>query len=140
MEKKIREILNKDRQNPEDFEKLLEKMADGSSEFEYLLVRFRKEKKKILHHSWQSWFNMLGWWFAKILMYSSLCLSISAVYLFGKAAVDPLTFGLIGAAFFYVIIQIFTPGHVVRYMKFQQESSGKSSFAENEQNNEKKAD
>lgn len=140
MDKQIREIINKDRKNPEDCEKLLEKMVDSSSEFEYLLSKFRKEKNEILHKSWQSWFNMLGWWFAKILMYSSLCISILVVYLFGKAAVNPLTFGLVGAAFYYALIQILTPGHVARYMKFRQGFDEKPYRAENEQNNEKKAD
>lgn len=140
MDKHTRDILNKDQKSPEDLEQLLEELVDKDSEFEYLLTRFRTEKNKILQDSWQSWFNMLGWWFAKILMYSALGFSILFVYLFGKAAVNPLTYALIGAALYYALIQIFTPGHVARYMKFEKQLSHKPFNAKNEQNNEKKAD
>ncbi|MEW6712735.1 MAG: hypothetical protein AB1403_23160 [Candidatus Riflebacteria bacterium] len=112
MEKQIREILESDGQCPTDLEKLLEKMAAQDSGYGYLLKRFRAEKLRILADNWPGWFSRLGWWFAKLLMYSALVCSLAVIYLAGKAGVDAVTYGLVGASIYYAIIQIFTPGRI----------------------------
>jgi hypothetical protein len=117
LDRQIRELLEKDSQKPEDFESLLEKLSAQDSDFKYLLGRYQFEKKKTLIESWQGWFQLLGWWFARLLMYGTLTASLTAVFFYGKAAVNPLTYGLIGAALYYVLIQIFTPGRIARETK-----------------------
>ncbi|GAB4280027.1 MAG: hypothetical protein Kow0029_24360 [Candidatus Rifleibacteriota bacterium] len=114
MEKQILEILTKDSQSPKEFETLLEELASNRKEFAYLLEKFRMEKKKILVKSWEGWFQLLGWWFAKLLMYGALVVSIALAVIFGRDAVDQITFGLIGAAFYYVLIQVLTPYRIRR--------------------------
>jgi len=118
LRKQIQEILQADSQKPEQFEKLLKQLEEKDSGFSYLLEKFQIEKKKILAKSWPSWFSRLGWWFAKLLMYGALLAAIVAIGLFGKKAVDPLTYGLVGAAAYYVIIQLFTPGRINREIAF----------------------
>ena len=114
MEKQIRKIIKDDSQNPVELENLLQNLAGDNAEFSYLLEKFRLEKKKILAKSWSGWFQRLGWWFAKLLMYGALVSAVLIIGAVGKKAVDPLTYGLIGAAFYYVIIQLFTPGRMKR--------------------------
>lgn len=108
------EILAGDSRNPEDYENFLLRLAEGDPAFLYLLGKYRIEKNKIQATCWTGWFQLLGWWFAKLLMYGAAVFSLALVYAAGKAAADPLTYGLIGAAVYYALIQIFTPGRIRR--------------------------
>lgn len=109
MDQQIRKTLVEDSKEPEDLEKLLEELATQRSEFGYILGKFQIEKQKLLLKSWQKWFQLLGWWFAKLLMYGTLVGAVIFVSILGKDAVNPVTYGLVGAAIYYAIIQIFTP-------------------------------
>lgn len=141
MHKQIQEILKLDSQKPEEFSLLLKQLAEKDSDFLFLLEKFQIEKKKILAKSWPGWFSRLGWWFAKLLMYSSLVAAVVLVGLFGKAAVNPLTFALIGAAAYYAIMQVFTPARIGREVEFLQVDDEKQ-LLQNllKQINEEKAD
>jgi hypothetical protein len=114
LSKQIRKILEQDSQKPQKFDKLLKKLAQQMPEFRYLLIKRQIDQKQLLALGWQKWFQYLGWWFARLLMYGTMVAALTLVGLLGKEAVNPLTWALVGAALYYVIIQVFTPMRIRR--------------------------
>jgi hypothetical protein len=112
--RQIRKILEEDSKEPESLESLLQKLSKELPEAIYLERKYIIERRKLLAGAWQKWFQYLGWWFARLLMYGTLVAAISFSYLYGKNAVTPLTWSLLGAAGYYALIQIFTPMRIKR--------------------------
>jgi hypothetical protein len=86
-----------------------EVLGDESWLFEVLAQKLRRERAGEISRSQGLWFQALGWWFAKLFMWTSLFAALIGVLAFGRASADPLTWGMLGAIVYYVAIQVATP-------------------------------
>ncbi|MFZ2960260.1 MAG: hypothetical protein WA705_25540 [Candidatus Ozemobacteraceae bacterium] len=118
---KLIAIFRQDCENPLSTEKVLEKSREALQKdgffVDVLIEKLRRERYLEISRSRDSWFSSLGWWFAKLFMWSSLVAALVGWFTWGKAAADPLTFALLGASGYYALIQIFTPLRLSRETK-----------------------
>ena len=125
----------------ESFETLLRHCTEALGEDGFLgrelLESYHQTRLLEAAKAQEVWFGALAWWLAKVLMWSSLAAAVMGVVWFGPRAVDPLTSALIGAAGYYVCIQIFTPSRLKRererlhgLLKRQRHASAESAVGE----------
>ncbi|HOY67606.1 MAG TPA: hypothetical protein PLP29_11985 [Candidatus Ozemobacteraceae bacterium] len=97
----------------QDTQRLLQEagriLGDDAFVTDLLLVTWQERLMRDLHAAQDAWFSALGWWLARLLIWSSLAAGLLGVWLWGPPAVDPLTWGLAGATCYYIIIQLLGP-------------------------------
>lgn len=84
-------------------------LGDDAFVTELLLITWQERLMSEIAKSQESWFSALGWWLARVLIWTSLAAALFGVYVWGPAAADPLTWALLGAAGYYVAIQLLAP-------------------------------
>ena len=118
IKQKLISLFQDDLEKPLTSEKLAEKIAEILGQdgrfVDFLAEKIRRDRIQEIQRSQRMWFGSLGWWFARIFMWGSFAAGLLGVLIFGKAAADPLTYGLLGAAAYYVVIQVFTPFRLSR--------------------------
>jgi len=76
---------------------------------ELLLTTWQERLMTEIAKGQEGWFSALGWWLARVLIWTALVAGLLGIYFWGAPAADPLTWALLGAAGYYVAIQILTP-------------------------------
>lgn len=76
---------------------------------ELLVLRERVLRCRQLRQGRDAWVSLLGWGIARLLMAMCVITGVIVVFGFGAGAVWPMTWGLIGAAGFYLVLQFFLP-------------------------------
>lgn len=115
MNNKLLSLLHRDSEKPEKIEELLNKLAkEEPAVFNYLQKKLELQSRRLGAEAYCAWFDLLAWWFARLLMYGCVAAGLIFAWVYGQTAVDPLTWGLCGAAVYYMLIQIFTPHRLRR--------------------------
>lgn len=81
---------------------------------EALRERARLEKASDILAAQEAWFSSLGWFLARLFMWGSLGGGLLCLFVWGRQAADPFTFGMAGAAVYYLLIQLLTPRRLAR--------------------------
>jgi len=89
--------------------KLQKQIPSASPIFETLARLQRRQKLLEVSRSRESWFKALGWYLARLFMWGALGTAVGAYLVFGARAADPVTWALIGAVGYYLLIQVCTP-------------------------------
>lgn len=102
----------------ESFESLLrrcaEELGDDGVHCRRLLETYQETRLLEAAKAQEVWFGALAWWLAKVLMWTSLFAAVLGVVWIGPRAVDGLTWALVGAAGYYICIQLLTPARLKR--------------------------
>ncbi len=132
MKNKLVTLLHNDSQKPEKIEELLKKLAtEEPVVFNYLEKKLEMQTRRLGAEAHRAWFDLLAWWFARLLMYGCVVAGLLFAWVYGKSAVDPLTWGLCGAAVYYMLIQIFTPTRLKRDAAVLCDNAGEKEILEN---------
>ncbi len=81
---------------------------------EAIRERARLERATDILKAQEAWFQTLGWFLARLFMWGSLGAGLVCLLLWGRPAADPFTFGMAGAAVYYLLIQVVTPRRLAR--------------------------
>jgi len=94
--------------------RLGEELGDDGALAELLLANHQERMLTEIGRAQQAWFGALGWWLARVLMWSSFVAGAAGASVYGAAAADPLTWALLGAAGYYAVIQLLAPWRLAR--------------------------
>ena len=76
---------------------------------ELILTTWQERLMSEIAKGQEAWFTALGWWLARVLIWTSLATGLFGVYFWGAPAADALTWALLGATGYYIVIQVLTP-------------------------------
>ena len=111
--RQVADILKKALEANEPLEETLEKIRSAMGPDglipEAIARQLRRQKLQEVLRARESWFKALGWYFARLFMWGGIGAAAGAYVLFGARAADPLTWALLGAMGYYVLIQVCTP-------------------------------
>lgn len=84
-------------------------LGDDSFVTELLLSTWQERLMSEIAKSQEAWFSALGWWLARVLIWTSLAAALFGIYIGGARVADPITWGLLGAVVYYAAVQILAP-------------------------------
>ncbi|NLI75644.1 MAG: hypothetical protein GX442_04280 [Candidatus Riflebacteria bacterium] len=121
--------IRDDGKTPQSLDAFLERLAAAAGPdaalLEIIREKARMQKAREVLEAQQGWFDSLGWYLARLFMWGSLGGAIVCLGIWGRTAADPFTFGMAGAAIYYLLIQVFTPRRLAR------DRAGLEALAEN---------
>ncbi len=105
--------IREDGKTPQSLDAFLERLAAAAGPdaalLEVIREKARMQKTREILEAQQGWFDALGWYLARLFMWGGLGAAVVCLGIWGRAAADPFTYGMAGAAVYYVLIQVFTP-------------------------------
>lgn len=84
-------------------------LGDDAFVTDLLLTTWQERLMSEIAKSKETWFSALGWWLARVLIWTSLAAALAGIYVGGSRVADPLTWALLGAAGYYAAVQILAP-------------------------------
>lgn len=110
--------IRDDGKTPQSLDTFLERLGAAAGPdaalLEIIREKARMQKARETLEAQQGWFDSLGWYLARLFMWGGLGSALVCLGIWGKAAADPFTFGMAGAAVYYLLIQVFTPRRLAR--------------------------
>lgn len=105
--------LFEDEEGRQDTQLLLQNvgkiLGDDAFVTDLLLTTWQERLMSEIARSQETWFSALGWWLARVLIWTSLAAALAGVYIGGARVADPLTWALLGAAGYYAAVQVLAP-------------------------------
>jgi len=84
-------------------------LGDDAFVTDLLLMTWQERLMSEIAKAQETWFSALGWWLARVLIWTSLAAALIGIYIGGSRVADPLTWALLGAAGYYAAVQLLAP-------------------------------
>jgi hypothetical protein len=111
--RKVLDTLQEDLRDSMPMETVLKSCVAAFPEqtplWDYLSAKAQADRLSMAANLQAQWFSSLGWWLARLFMWGVLVFAVAFGLWLGPRIVDPLTYAILGAVTYYLLIQVFTP-------------------------------